>query len=717
MTATDKIKTFRSLDDLTQEIENDRQSHDILLCRYPVRFILLDNFNLFQELILKLSVLNVKIFDLETLIEDKDDWITKDELANKIREFQGNYIISPVSEIVRFYEESKFKAFSQEIALLENKNNELFRRIYIPLIGLDSKFNGFLNSFARIAESAPVWSLNNGNAQPVTVYLTPSEDAYRGFSFGNRYQSLDTMYDWLTFWKTQAPVEKIICSSNPVNVNQQYARPDNIFTIQKIDNAYEFITKYLHLSVPIVYNDSDKEFWHKLLSELDKSSNTFSFDNFVKNHFKTSYLSTQEIIRIWSLQTSKAFDRWLLKNYIIAYPSGYKYLCAIVSNILDYRSNINLLYHIAFNIFNEESLQDYIKERGNLLRMFDKTISLCFNDQNELKNKILTIAKESIENAIALCTGKFDFEKELLIAWYSDNNISIQEIKNLYPDFADYLAGPDIDSWAADYIQEYKNAKISDIYTNHIRLTIAEKNVSEDLFYQWYYQFPKIKDLLSKYQYDKLYWLDGVGIEWLSLIKNYIEKSTFQIQNVEIAVAEIPSSTEHNHFEEAEKKENLDNYIHNNVYRYPKTLCDEIDIVKQMMSDVLNQSQKMVIAIVSDHGLTALSRLVDAHLYTTKASHEGRYIEVLSSGSLEDKNYLRHQNGENHYKVALTHASLNKKPVREVHGGCTPEELLVPFIVVSNQQENTQMRQCQTKYKKNEITTIKSKGFEEDDLF
>ena len=106
-----------------------------------------------------------------------------------------------------------------------------------------------------------------------------------------------------------------------------------------------------------------------------------------------------------------------------------------------------------------------------------------------------------------------------------------------------------------------------------------------------------------------------------------------------------------------------------------------------MVKDILNETTLLDIAIVSDHGLTCLSRLVESKKYTTKSSHEGRYIPVVSSETSPDSDYVRCDNNGEHFKVALTHASLNTKPVREVHGGCTPEEVLVPFIYISNKPE------------------------------
>jgi hypothetical protein len=110
-----------------------------------------------------------------------------------------------------------------------------------------------------------------------------------------------------------------------------------------------------------------------------------------------------------------------------------------------------------------------------------------------------------------------------------------------------------------------------------------------------------------------------------------------------------------------------------------------------MVEKILQQAEKLTIAIISDHGLTALSRLVEAKHHTwTDISHEGRYAEVTSADAQKsDSEYLKKDTGGKHYRVALTHASFDKKPVRETHGGATPEEVLVPFIVITNTKNKT----------------------------
>lgn len=722
MTASGKIKIFQTVETLVSEIKSDRSSNDILKNRYAVRFIMLDNFNVFQKLSLQLAAANVNTFGLETLLsyDNKDRWITQDELKNCIRQINSCTIVSPFSEIVRFYNEEKFTTFFNEIALLENSQDKLNRRIYIPLIGLESRFIKFLSSFGRIEESAPIWAIKTGVSQPVTIYLTPSADSAKGYSFPKLYRGLETMYDWLLFWKTKAPTEKIICSSLPINVNYKYSQPDNIFDIKSIETAFEFITQFLKIQIDIKYKASDEYFWIQLLSLIDcKKGNTFSFKAFVEEHFNVHKLTIKNLLNKWISTDTHEFDRWLLKHYYLQFIADNEYLNGIILDCVDY-SALRLFREIALSIFVDTNSQSHIAERNTLLNFFSQQHKLPESDLSEMKEQILDIAKTDTNKAISLCSGRFDFEKELFIGWYKVGKLSLSELQNNYSDFAAYMNDLKLDCWANTYIQSYKKAKIEDKYTDEIKTYIAEKNANEASFYEWYHSFELSNELLAKEKVDKVYWIDGLGIEYLSLIKTIISKSNFQIAKLKIAKTGIPSSTEHNKFENVEKIDDLDSFIHNNLYQYPQTVCKEIEIVKDIFSKILNQSAETTIAIVSDHGLTALSRLVDSKKYAAKASHEGRYIKLDSEETIEDTDYIRHKNGTDNFKVALIHSSLNTKPVREVHGGCTPEEILVPFIVISNKKTASVVEKIvETKQQTDSVVsnTQKKKGFEEEKLF
>ena len=64
MNAAEKIKDFESVSSLMEEIQKDRACKDILAQRYPVRFIMLDNFETFRELSNELTIAGIDTFTL-----------------------------------------------------------------------------------------------------------------------------------------------------------------------------------------------------------------------------------------------------------------------------------------------------------------------------------------------------------------------------------------------------------------------------------------------------------------------------------------------------------------------------------------------------------------------------------------------------------------------------------------------------------------------------
>ena len=118
-----------------------------------------------------------------------------------------------------------------------------------------------------------------------------------------------------------------------------------------------------------------------------------------------------------------------------------------------------------------------------------------------------------------------------------------------------------------------------------------------------------------------------------------------------------------------------------------------MDEIKRILDSYLILDSEQTIALVSDHGLTSLSRLVESKKYGKDDSHEGRFIELKSKVYTKDSDYVYSRSdvdGKN-YLIALKHNSLGRKPLREVHGGCTPEEVLVPLIIISNKKDDTQV--------------------------
>ncbi len=726
MDTSEKVKVFNSFEELTREIIRDTDSREMLAQRYAIRFIMLNNFLEFRNLAKFMANIGVEALDLESLISDgeDDEWITKDVLKNAIEGRKSSTFITPFSELVRFYNDDDFRGFFNEIMLLEDVNHP-HKRIYIPLIGLQNRFTDFLNHFARIAESAPIWRYD-AEPQSVEVFLAK----YKDFTLpnGTVQCQLGSLREWLKFWKVQAPQERIVCTSIPISAKHKYSKPDNIFNFKKIETAHEFMTQFLDLSFPFEFRPEDKVFWEETLRRLDKSTiAAFSFDSFVRNHFNRVKFDDSDVLNEWTNVTNSSFDRWLLKNFVLYtdFATCHQYLTLCVEATLSLTDEYELTKMVATRILYgipENKREQYAFERRKMIvdndYIFKK--ALAHSDQEWLFDRVKEIfqIRNNLSYAVDICTGVFDFEKKLLMGWsihYPANKKLQEAVRLYYPDYAAYLTSNKPShfvsgcQWFIDYIKIYKQAKMKDEYLEEIDNVIKTKNHTSGSFYQWYYEFAETHNLLAEirnnvvYRPDKVYWIDGLGAEFLSYIIYLIdrENSNLKVVRSQLTRAKLPSSTYHNRFtdDDVVKFGALDELGHDSHgYKQFDTLRKELEIIKAIIKEIVatSKNEKCTVAIVSDHGLSCLSRKAPSKKYDGKFEHEGRYIKATDDAT-SDTDYLVVVNEDDghKYKVALTHSSLSKVPTHQVHGGCTPEEILVPFILLSNKDVTTNVANYQ----------------------
>lgn len=718
ITPQDKIIKFVNLDELKEAIIQDLCSKEVNAQRYCVRFIMLNDFRTFRDLTKFLvKNLNVKLFELQNLALGIDKTITIDMLSDAIKGITESSLVTPFSELVRFYKESDFNGFFNEIILTESLKNTS-KRIYVPVIGLNNRFNDFLKSFGRIEESAPIWQLYSPVDDKVKVYVTKFKVSKLPQS--SEFCALETMKDWMNFWRKQAPRDKILCSAYPIRLGWKNSRPDSIFTFTEISNPHEYITEFLGINVPFEYNESENSFWDRIQEAVSEYFDTgFSWRAYVENHFNIRKVDFKIILDKWADELNTPFDRWLLKNYLLhtdqLNDKPYTKLC--LTETSDYVIPATLFVNLAQRIFyaiNQPGAEKFYEERRELMTAekmrFRELVPHI--EQEWIMNHIIDVAQSNDGFSIVkkLSTGTFEFEKELFFGWYQqrpEQEFGMKHLKKFYPDLHAYLDATDVSiyrpgtEWLADYFNSYRAAKVKDEYSDEVRGFIETHNASEKEFWDWYYKHNTCHDLFHEYKNDelrcpdKVYWIDGLGAEFIPYIQYLIEtsQSNYEIIEALVATTGLPSNTSLNRFDVDDKFVikigDLDALAHGSHYKNRKTLISELStlnhIVKKILKD--NGVGHHTIAIVSDHGLSALSRLCEPHKLTGKAHHEGRYIPYtadIEAESMPEYVTVKNPDDNNNYKVALTHSSLGYKPSHEVHGGCTPEEVLVPFIVITN---------------------------------
>lgn len=235
-------------------------------------------------------------------------------------------------------------------------------------------------------------------------------------------------------------------------------------------------------------------------------------------------------------------------------------------------------------------------------------------------------------------------------------------------------------------------------YIEEISQSIQQLNETESKFDLWYNSFSPVYTLLkNRGDIEVFYWIDGLGIDWIPLVKQIVAEHKEQqiyLNEIKIARAKLPTKTDINKAElqrllpegqVLEKYGDLDAQAHRTDNISPFTVIKEIELVRKSIENILQLYIGKKIAIISDHGLTYLSQMQSGkNLTGVDSDHHGRIAIRKKAGNDADNSYFRLEDGKT--LCALKHESLCAKvPANQgAHGGCTPEEVLVPIFIISS---------------------------------
>ena len=705
------IVSLSSLEELYKKIEEDRYFRGYPnVNRFPVRFIHLNSFRELREVFEFLTKkYNVKYKDISEFLHG-DNWLTSYEIVEEIKRINDNTIVVSLSEYLRF-EEDLFPTLK---GLAEIEKPDV--RIYIPLVGLWERFEReFWNKFYRREEWVPVWKLETSTQRSITLYQINFNLNYRNLSLKD-FIVLPTAKDWLGIWRRDITEDKkgILLMSKPLSYLCRNFLPDRIFDLKKISNEKEFLERVFKIKIPIEYKEEDRKFWNKLIEEIDRIKGT-TIERIFLEHFNLGSIKRLKPIDFLELylKTGDNYERWLIKNFFLSlykFRSSYLYICFNKLEGWDIRDLIEKIWLEVFNL-PPKTLGNMLSERKEFLNYIHKNLKFSAEFiEEKLTNKLTTIEKYPIKKKFRYLTGITFVEKRFVIEELKD--LDIQEIQEVIPDlkeayielayYLDWdLIKPDneIDNWIIEYFKEYNYSKLKNTKSSKLEELINTKNRDKSTFLEWYYSIPKAEIDENC----ECFWIDGLGAEWFPLIVHLINRycgGKKSIKKKLITRVNLPSITKCNRYE-GRRIEDLDRYIHGqNPYRYPDDLINEIDILKNIVEKIVMGSSHKKICIVSDHGFSFLCTKNFNNikrLNISNSEHEGRYMWVEGKNYSDDVYYMVWKVDEGPCQgrtaiVALKHVSLGNTPRREVHGGATLEEVLVPYILIEFEREKTEYR-------------------------
>lgn len=707
-------KDFTHFDDLISFVKIDKETSGSTAGtanRFPVRFVLFDNFQDSYRFVSYIQEQGCRFKSVNDWLDNDylDTMLTYSELSDRILKFASSCnddcIITPFSELARFYNNStaakEFDALVKTIKGVEN-NPEAFetkRRIYIPIVGLEGKMSLFEND-----SQSTIWYLKN-NDRNLSYNLILTNNTDYGAKDLSQYNVANNVNGWLDVWKAQPAVKPlIICTSKSIYANAEYAQPDNAFNFIICRSAYDFLAKGLKLDFgEIVYKEADEIHWKRLASEITElNPDSFSFEKFFNSYFHIDNLADYNVfLKTW-FECKDEFEKWLLCTYYNEKFCQNGYICRVINKIQRY-SNNEFFAAIALAIFTLDDSSKYLHERMVCMQSAKKhKILLTQEVEYILRGELLRLAASSdFTTAVRYFSPLSKMEKILAIEWFSKGYIQKDSLKQFFPDLYYYLEKEYYAEqiWLNTYFDEYKKAKLLNKYTSFVSNCIKEKNASSLSFNAWYQELKTTKTILSgRTDIDVYYWIDGLGCDWISFIKNHIEQQQSEsifLNEIYLARAIYPTTTNNNKNALLELSSNnlikcgdLDSHAHQNTNEFPTYILEEIEIVNKAIDKITSEYNGKKIAIVSDHGLTALSQLCDGmSLAGVKSDHHGR-LAIRTIGKCVSTNEYIVCDDEKTI-CALHHKSLcGKVPNgQSAHGGCTPEEVLVPIFVLSSKKE------------------------------
>ena len=709
-------KEFGSLEDLYQEIETDKNwtgAESSLRNRYPIRFVLFENFGDFGEFVQVCQDHDVYVQSIEKWMKEGQDdkLIIYSQLAalfeSYIKSLPANdFVIAPFSEITRFYDNMRYAEFDsllKTIRLIQSPEEAQsgHQRIYVPIIGMQSKVSKFKDD-----PNIHIWEYHSGTEYDNYHLILTNGTTYGVKGLEERYTLCEDLRHWIALWKNVGAKIKpqIICTSKCIFANSDNAQPDNAFKYTVCNNAFEFLTEGLGINLgKLSLREEDMPYWEELASCIDVTD--FDFDVFVNQRFNTLNLNDENaFVQTW-FEYKDTFSRWLLKTYFVWKSGERSYLIRVLENVTSL-STSDLFSQIATHIFDEPLDEASIGKRLSLLKEAKRQhVQIKSLAEQKVKAKLSAMAADPERGplfAMKYMSPLTLSEQCLMVEWVGQGKVEKNDIKNLFPELYAYLLPSSIktgkgNGWTNEYFQEYCLSKVGNQETGSLAKKLKELNGSQVSFETWRDGFKTVKTLMHNRQaIDIYYWIDGLGVDWIPFMTQVIDKHKADgvfLNEIYVAASELPTVTSVNKTKldelangKLEKIGDVDKFAHTQK-TYPAYLVEEFRIVEDAISKVLSLYNGKKIAFVSDHGISYMAQFgVGLNLAGVETDHAGRCGHWLKGSAQTDNNYIVLDDGQT--ICSLNNNSLSAKtPMGQgAHGGATPEEVLVPIIIVSNQK-------------------------------
>jgi hypothetical protein len=669
--------------------------------RFPVRVILVETLSQYKQLVEGLKKVCDNVFRISEYCDAEDIFPSIDRIKNKILTSPFScHLIMSMAEYLRLGYQRELPGTSPQFAGLFNwqQDSTSYRKVLIPLYACEQIFEQVIGKLDE-RHKEHVWRVHSEDCTEQFVLSIFSKE------FTDIVQSGQVAFgirDWLNRWD-----DGIIGTRYSLITKQhKYAQiSQGIYSTNKITGIFEYAINSLEDGNRLKQEWGSNDNWvffaktinnaHTISEVINKGHNMLEFDAF-------------SVLAKWNYIDDN--QRWLFWLWYQLYTNN-DYISHAVSLATHY-SEIPQKIKIAIISMHKDEEDQWLDERKKAIDQ------LKFHDNNE---EFLNLIDQIPDKKRRLRLLSCEWHEERvytvkIISQLLNERVAINDIFNIIKDKYSLLANYIQPKWGYEwdqldeYFRLYKEYKLRNIYSGEINVSLDK---SAMIFESIDTRYSLIKKFASESDKTFILWIDGLGAEWSSLLLSQILLLDPGIKyNIGTGKAMLPTETKYNNQWDDlgyphKKLERLDKLGHNGEpddHDYYSCIVKQLEVINEFANKAIGWLKDYdTVIITADHGTSRLAALafhdligVKPPLNATLGSF-GRYCEISGDIKQSDthpstkkiKNYFVFRTHE-HYQSSGNAAGVNNTEIAspgEVHGGMTPEEMLVPVIALYKKQK------------------------------